>query len=181
MLYVDASTLLTQGMATIKRIVDQRLEELGLEKTELGRRLGYKNPYLGYYQLVSSDRVKLSDEKLERIAEALEWPRDHFKDPAKTIDREAYVRDIFEQFMKTDVARAADPETLSIIKSMKWLGKWLPSVKLYQAVVLAMEGRYTAAELAQSHMLEAADRAADVEVVRVLPEKIQAVRRRRSR
>lgn len=158
MLYVDATALFPQGMANIKKMVDDRLAELGLDKTELGRRLGYKQAYVGYYQLVTADRSKLSEKRLEQVAEALDWPRTHFKEPAATLVREAYIEKTFNEFLASPVAKTVDPETIQLLRSMKWQGRYLPSLLLYQNAALAMEGRYTPAELAQAQMLEAADR-----------------------
>ncbi|HYC44505.1 MAG TPA: hypothetical protein VED01_03375 [Burkholderiales bacterium] len=143
-------------MATIKELVDARLAELGLTKTDFVKKLGYST-YQAYYDLFSSQRTRLTDEKLEQIAEALQWPKDHFRDPAKTLERETYIRQEFEKYLRSEIGRTADPETHRILKSMQWLGKYLPNAKLYQILTLTMEGRYTAAQLLDALELEAAD------------------------
>lgn len=159
MLYVDASVLQRQDMATPKEMVDARLDELGMSKTQLMRELGYKTGYADYHTLFVTKPHQLTDEKLAAIARILKWPENHFKDPAKTLERAEYIRREFQKYLRTEIGRSADPETHRILESMQWTGKWLPSVTLYQAVTLAMEGRYTAAQLLDALELEAQDRA----------------------
>lgn len=157
MLYVEASVLLSQDMATPKEMVDARLEELGISKTEFAKRLGYAT-YQGYHDLFSGQRIRLTDEKLSQIAEVLEWPRDHFKDPTKTLEREEYIRREFKKYLATEVGKTADPETHRILESMRWTGKYLPDARLYQVLTLVMEGRYTDAQILDALELEAKDR-----------------------
>lgn len=160
MLYVHAAVLFTQDMATPKEMVDDRLAELGWSKTEFAKKLGYTT-YQGYHDLFGSQRTKLTDEKLAQIAEVLEWPRDHFKDPNKTIEREEFVRKTFAKYMRSEVGLKSDAETNKILESMRWVGKFLPSVRLYQAVALAMEGKYTPEQLVGALELAEADEASE--------------------
>jgi hypothetical protein len=138
-------------------MVEARLAELGMSKTDFARKLGYVN-YQGYYDLFGpTQRTKLTDKKLEQIAEVLQWPRDHFKDPVGTIKREDYIRREFQKFLQTDVGREAHQETIRILESMRWTGEFLPSKQLYVAVTIAMEGRYTQAQIIDALKLEEDD------------------------
>lgn len=143
-------------MATPKEMVDERLKELGLSKADFARRLGYAG-YQWYYDVFSAQRTKLTEELLEQIAQALEWPRDHFKKPGATLRRAEFVQREFSKFLETEVGREAHPETIKILHSMRWDGEFLPSIKLYTAVTLAMEGRYTPAQIADAIKLEEDD------------------------
>lgn len=162
MLCVDASVLRLQDMATPKELVDERLSVLEMSPTELGLKLGYKNGYQGYHDLFVSGRIKLTEEKLNQIADLLELPRSHFVAPDQTLARDRYVREKFAAFLKTEIGRSIDADTKRTIESMKFLGKWLPTVQLYQAVALAIEGRYSVAQLAEALELEESDRESHV-------------------
>lgn len=143
-------------MATPKEMVDERLTELGMSKTDFARKLGYAS-YQGYYDLFSGQRTQLTDEKLAQIAEVLKWPRDHFKAPGRTAQRAEYIRKEFNKYLEHEVGRDALPETHRILESMQWTGDLLPSKELYIAVTIAMEGRYTAAQVADALKLEVDD------------------------
>jgi hypothetical protein len=156
MLYVHASVLFSQDMATPKEMVDARLRDLKMSKATLARKLGYAG-YQWYYDVFSAGRTKLTDELLEQISEALGWPRDHFKKPGATLRRSEYVQREFAKFLDTEVGREAHPETIKILSSMQWTGEFLPSAKLFAAVTLAMEGRYTPAQLVDAMRLEEGD------------------------
>jgi hypothetical protein len=146
-------------------MVDARLEELGMTKVDFAKKLGYSG-YGGYYDLFSGQRTALTEKKLAEIAEALGWPRDHFKDPTKTLEREEYIRREFRKYMQSDVGRSADPETHKILESMQWTGKYLPDVRLYQVLTLVMERSYTAAQVLDALALEDEDRKAEQQHLR---------------
>ena len=156
MLYVSASILLTQDMATPKEMVDTRLAELGMSKADFARKLGYAG-YQGYYDLFSAKRTQLTEKKLEEIAEVLGWPRDHFQSPGATLRRAEFIQSELAKFLATEVGREAHPETIKILRSMQFTGEVLPTAKLYRAVALAMEERYTPAQLLEATRLEQAD------------------------
>jgi hypothetical protein len=103
----------------------------------------------------------MTHERLGDIAEALNWGRTRFTDPEGAIKREEFVRLEFQKYLETDVAKARDPETNKILGSMQWLGKYLPTVDLYQVVALAMEGKYKAEELQEAAELARRDHAAE--------------------
>lgn len=167
MLYVNAAVLL-QDMATPREMVEERLAELGMSKTELAQSLGYKT-YQGYHDLFVSGRTKLTPRKLEEVAEALRWPRDHFKNPVNTLKREDYIRREFGKFLASEVGREANRETVKVLESMKWTGDVLPTKKLYIAVTLAMEERYRPVQLLDAIRLEAEDEDDDEEEELVTP------------
>lgn len=160
-LYVNASVLLTQDMATPKEMVDARLRELGWTKAEFSRKLGYSG-YGGYYDLFSAQRTQLTDERLEQIADLLQKPRDWLKARGEqnARKREHYIREQFALYLESEVGKSADPETHKILGSMQWTGKWLPDVRLYQALTLVMEGRYTTEQVLDAIKLEEEDRKA---------------------
>lgn len=149
-------------MATPKEMVDERLAELGISKSEFAKRLGYTG-YQGYYDLFSGERTKLTPEKLEQIAAVLEWPKDHFKAPGNTLKRDEYIRKEFRKYLDTEVGRDAHPETHRILESMRWTGDFLPSKELFVAVTVAMEGRYTTVQIAGAMKLEQEDAKAAME------------------
>ena len=176
MLYVNAAVLLAQDMASPKEMVDARLIELGISKTDFAKRLGYTT-YQGYHDLFGPNpRTKLTDKKLEQIAEVLEWPRNHFRNPTQTLKREDYIRREFQKFLASDVGREAHPETIKVLESMRWTGDVLPTAKLYVAVTLAMEERYRPVQLLDAVRLEADDAVAEH---RGMSEKRVAERKRR--
>jgi transcriptional regulator with XRE-family HTH domain len=162
MLYVDASVLVIQDMATPKEMVDRRLKELGWSKAKLAKKLGYQTGYQDYYSLFVTNPHQLTKEKLIEIAKVLGKPDDWLQDGGETSarKREHYIRAEFEKYLQTEVGRSADPETHKILESMQWTGQWLPSVRLYQSVQLTMEGKYTPAQMLDAMELEAADRKA---------------------
>lgn len=149
-------------MATPKEMVDARLRELRMSKAALMKKIGYSTGYQDYYNLFVIKQHQLTDEVREKIASVLGRQSDWLKDGGEfsALKRERYIREQFEQFLQSDVGRAADPETIKILQSMQWTGKYLPSKRLYQAVTLAMEERYTAAQLADAMELEEQDRKA---------------------
>lgn len=128
-----------------------------MSKTDFAKKLGYAT-YQGYYDLFSGQRTKLTDEKLAQIAEVLKWPRDHFRDPTKTLEREEYIRREFRKYLSSEVGRSADPETHKILESMSWTGKYLPDARLYQVLTLVMEGRYADVQVLDALELEERDK-----------------------
>jgi len=132
MLYVDASALQSQDMATPKEMVDKRLKELGWSKAKLAKKLGYQTGYQDYYSLFVTNPHQLTEAKLTEIARVLGKPDDwlHEGGEQSARKREHYIREQFEKYLQTEVGRTADPETHKILESMQWTGKWLPSVLL---------------------------------------------------
>ena len=124
-------------------MVDQRLEELGWTPTDLGRKLGYKHAYQGYYTLFVSERTQLTISKLQQIAEVLELPRNHFVEPDTTAARLEYVRNVLAEFATTEIGRAIDDDTRRTLASVRFLGDQLPTVRTYQALALALVGTST--------------------------------------
>lgn len=149
-------------MATPKEMVDARLEELGMSKGALMKKIGYQTGYQDYYNVFVQKPWQLTDEIREKIAAVLGRPPGWLKDGGEfsALKRERYIREQFDLFLQSDVGRAADPETIRILQSMQWTGKYLPSKRLYQAVTLAMEADYTAAQLVDALELEEQDRKA---------------------
>lgn len=143
-------------MATPKELVDERLLELGLSKTAFAKKLGYSS-YQGYYDLFSGNRTQLTDEKLAQIAEALDWPRDHFRNPGAAVRRTEYINRELAKFLESEIGREAHPETVRILRSMQWTGEFLPSARLYRDVALIMEARYTPAQILDAQHLEEMD------------------------
>jgi hypothetical protein len=145
-------------MANPKEMVDARLRELRMSKATFARKLGYVG-YQGYYDLFSRGRTALTPEKLEQIAAVLGWPRDHFQKPGDTLRRSAHIRAELDKFLASEVGKHAHPDTVKILESMQWTGQFLPTATLYMAVTLAMEGHYSAAQLAAAAQLELEDAA----------------------
>jgi hypothetical protein len=162
MLYADASVLLSQGMKTAKELVDEALLKAGMSPTELGQKLGYKNGFQGYYRIFVSNKIKFTPERQRRVEELLRLPHGHFAAPELTEKRELYVRRTFEQFRKTEIARALDQESLKTLESIPFNGAKLPTVELYQALALAMGGHYSTQQLdAALKLTEEVDREAE--------------------
>lgn len=149
-------------MATPKELVDYRLKELRMSKATLMKRIGYQTGYQDYYNVFVTSPHQLTDAVREKIAAVLGRQSDWLKEGGEfsALKRERYIREQFEQYLQSEVGRTADPETHRILASMQWTGKYLPSKRLYQAVTLAMEERYTAAQLLDAMELEEQDRKA---------------------
>jgi hypothetical protein len=149
-------------MATPKEMVDARLKELRMSKGALMKKVGYQTGYPDYYNVFVTKPWQLTDEVKEKIAAVLGRQPDWLKDGGEfsALRRERYIREQFELYLQSEVGREADPETHRILASMQWTGKYLPSKRLYQHVTLAMEERYTAAQLLDSIDLEEQDRKA---------------------
>lgn len=147
MLYADASVLLSQGMKTTKELVDEALAKAGMTPTELGVRLGYKNGYQAYHKLFVSKTLRFAPDKQAEVADILGLPKTHFQAPDLTERRELYIRRTFLEFLKTDVAKGLDAETLRTIERIPFTGEKLPTVALYQSLALAMGGHYSTEQL----------------------------------
>jgi len=139
---------------TFKELVDEALEKRGKSKSELGRAvLGRGYAYQGYYDLTSQkkSRLKLTPERLQKLCEFLEVPLNHFADPDMTVRRSDYIREEFVKFMSTEIAGNADPEILTILEHIPFLGNRLPTKALYEALAIAMrDGRYSNEQLIEA-------------------------------
>lgn len=149
-------------MATPKEMVDARLKELRMSKAALMKSIGYQTGYQDYYNLFVAKQHQLTDEVREKIASVLGRQANWLKEGGEfsAMKRERFIREQFELYLQSEVGQSADPETHKILQSMQWTGKYLPSKRLYQAVTLAMEERYTAAQLVEAMELEDQDRKA---------------------
>lgn len=156
MLYVDESVLRLQDMKDIEELVAEALKRAGMTPTELGKRLGYVNGYQAYHDLFKSKRTKLTPQHLVQVAEILGLPKDHFQEPEKTEAREAYIRQQYEEFLQTDVARELDQDELRTIERMQFTGPKLPTKLLFQHIALAMTGRYTMRQVEEALALNEA-------------------------
>lgn len=143
-----------------------------MSKTDLARKLGYTS-YQGYHDLFVSHRIQLTEEKLEQIAEALKWARDHFRKPGASLRRTEYINKEFAKFLDSEIGRESHPETVRILRSMQWNGEFLPSARLYRDVALIMEARYTPAQILDAQHLEEMDAKAAREAT---PDETQAVK-----
>lgn len=148
MLYVDESVLLLQDMKKPREILADALSEKGVTPTDLGRMLGYKNPYHAVYSLLHGRR-QFSRQLQERVADLLGYPRDHFEAPDRTARRVAHIHTTFQAFLETELGSKIDPETRRTLEGIPFTGRRLPTVALYQAIALAMEGRYTVDQMEQ--------------------------------
>lgn len=120
-------------------ILADELERTGLEKTELGRKLGSRAPYLFVRDILQGR--KAFDAALQaRVADALGKPRNFFSDPEENERRNQHIRATFEAFLRTDIGQKIDAETRRSIEHIPFLGERLPTVGLYQAIALAMAG-----------------------------------------
>jgi hypothetical protein len=146
MLYADESVLLSQGMKTPEEVLREALKTKGISPTDLGRQLGYKNPYQAVHSLMVGRR-KFGRELQERVADILGLPRDHFEAPDRTAARELYIHKEFQKFLLTDIGRGIDDETRRTLAGMPFTGRRLPTVALYQAIALSMRGDHTTEEI----------------------------------
>lgn len=147
MLYADESVLRLQGMKTLEELINEALAREGMTASELGKRLGYVNGYQGFHDLFISKRTKFTRKRQEQVAEILNLPKDHFEAPEKTEARRAYIRQQFEEFLQTDIAKEIDEETLRTIERIPFTGSRLPTKLLYQHIALAMKGTYSMAQV----------------------------------
>lgn len=163
MLYVDASILLSQDMATPKELVEEELERRKWSKAKLMKTLGYSTGFADFYSLFVKNPHQLTKEKRIQIAEVLGKPRDWLMEDgdARAQKREIYIRREYKKYLASPAGRVADPETHKILESMQWNGKYLPDERLYVAVSLVMEGRYTAEQVLDALQLEDDDRKAE--------------------
>lgn len=148
MLYADESVLALQGMKSPRELLADALSEKAVSPTDLGRMLGYKNPYHAVYALLHGKR-KFSRRLQERVADLLGYPKAHFEAPDDTARRVAYIHRTFQAFLRTEIGAKTDEETRRILQGMAFTGKRLPTVALYQAFALALEGKYTSDQLDQ--------------------------------
>jgi hypothetical protein len=149
MLYADESVLFAQDMKSPRELLAEALEEKKIRQVDLGRMLGYKNPYHAVHSIVTGDRP-FSRRLQERVADLLGYPKNHFEAPDETARRVAYIHRTFQAFLHTDIGAKTDEETRRILQGMPFTGKRLPTVALYQAFALALEGKlYTSDQLDQ--------------------------------
>lgn len=146
-LYVDISSLLPAGMKTPTKtpveILREELERAGIEKTELGRKLGSKSPYI-YVREILTGRKAFDAELQAKVADALGKPRNFFSDPQEASVREAHIAETFAKFCRGDIGSKLDDEIRRSLKAFPFLGRKLPTVSLYEAMALAMQGHMTA-------------------------------------
>lgn len=148
MLYADESVLFLQDMKSPRELLAEALDEKSLRQVDLGRLLGYKNPYHAVHQVLIGKRP-FSKRLQERVADLLGYPKNHFSAPDETAKRVAYVHRTFQAFLRTELGAKTDEETRRILQSMPFTGKRLPTVALYQAIALALEGKYTSDQFDQ--------------------------------
>lgn len=157
MLYADESVLFTQDMETAtktpQQLLREALDDAKMTPTELGRLLGYKMAYQAVFAMLNEKTPqKFTRRKQERVADVLGLPPTHFSDPVDTMKRRAYIEKTFAEFLVSDIGKRTDPENRRIIQHMKFPGKRLPTVAFYQAIALALEGRYTIEQLTDAVM-----------------------------
>jgi hypothetical protein len=160
MLYADETALDLQDMKSPRELLADALSEKGVTPTDLGRMLGYKNPYHAVYALLQGRR-KFSRKLQEKVADLLGYSRSHFEAPDLTAKRMAYVHRTFQEFLKTEIGTEIDEETRKTLRGIPFTTR-LPTVALYQAIALAMKGAYTTHQLAELeqdlHLNEELDR-----------------------
>jgi hypothetical protein len=148
MLYADETVLYLQDMKSPRELLADALAEKGLRQVDLGRMLGYKNPYHAVHQVLMGKRP-FSRRMQEKVAELLGYPKNHFGSPDETARRVAYIHRTFQTFLHTEIGAKTDEETRRILQGMAFTGKRFPTVALYQAFALALEGKYTGEQLDQ--------------------------------
>lgn len=160
MLYADETALDLQDMKSPRELLADALSEKGVSPTDLGRMLGYKNPYHAVYALLRGRR-KFSRKLQEKVADLLGYSRNHFEAPDLTAKRMAYVHRTFQEFLKTEIGTKIDSETQRTLRGIPFTSR-LPTVALYQAIALAMDGKYTTDQLTELeqdlHLNEELDR-----------------------
>lgn len=165
MLYADESVLYAQDMKSPRELLADALSDRGLTPTELGRMLGYKNPYHAVYALLHGRR-KFSRKLQEKVADLLGYSRNHFEEPDLTARRMAHVHRTFQEFLKTEIGAKLDEETRKTLRGIPFTSR-LPTVALYQAIALALAGEYTTDQLGELeqdlHLNEELDRRNDPE------------------
>lgn len=144
--------------------IEARIEELGITPTELGRRMGYSNGYQGYHDLLVGKRVKLTPKKLASLAGALEVPVSSLERPDEAKLRDAQVKRVLDEFLRTPYGASVAPSTKQTLASMRFLGERLPTVALYRFVALLLEEQYTVPQLTDAMELERTDREAEAKL-----------------
>jgi hypothetical protein len=133
------------------------LTDAGMSPTELGKRLGYANPYLTVKRWI--DGRGFNAENQAKVAEVLGLSAHHFAKPDLDAYRERYRIRVFAEFLRTEIGEHTTPEERRVLGSARFNGKLLPSVNLYTAWALSLQGRITLAQVV--HVAadnEAADR-----------------------
>jgi hypothetical protein len=115
------------------------LAEAGLTPTELGRQLGYANPYLTVKRWI--DGRGFNSENQAKVAEILGLSPHHFEKPDLDAYRDRYRIRVFAEFLRTEIGEQTTPDERRILGSARFAGKLLPTVSLYAAWALALRGR----------------------------------------
>lgn len=122
-----------------------------ISMSELGRRLGYKHPYQALNNLIRGKR-RFTPELQAQIADILGLPRTHFERPDLTEARKAYIRERFEEFLATDIAKRQSPDDIALIERIgrAFIGDRLPTRAFFETIALTLEGGYTTSQLRQA-------------------------------
>lgn len=152
MSYADESVLgpiemNDDDLKTPVELLQDLLKREGLTPVQFGRRMGYTHPHQDAYKILTLGQFGVH--KQRRVAREFGLPLDYFQNPAETKQRDEYLRRTYADFLKHDVAKDCDADTLETIRLMPFPKK-LPTLRSYVGVALALLGRYTEAQIARS-------------------------------
>lgn len=149
MLYTNASALLWQVEKTPQQILKELLENHPEHTaTSLGEKLGWKYGYQGVFDILKGNK-RFTPKLQERIAEILGVPKTHFQNTELTDKRNARIRDEFEAFLGTEIARRQRPDDIKLIERIgfAFIGDRLPTRAFFEVIALSLEGKYTTEQL----------------------------------
>jgi hypothetical protein len=139
----------------LRDVITSALKAADMSPTELGRRLGFANGYQGFHNIFISGRTAFTPDRQREVEDILKLPRGHFDHPTETERRQRLVREAFEAFLATEIARELEPELLRTLKDMPFYGPRLPTRDLYIMIAAAMSGKGTVVEVARAAELNA--------------------------
>lgn len=164
---------------SLEDIVKDALKAADMSPTELGRRMGFSNGFQGYHRIFVKQTTAFTPKRQRQAEDILGLPRGHFDNPSETERRRRLVRQAFEQFLETDIAKELeelDPELIRTLKDIPFYGPRVPTRDLYIMVAAAMSGKGTVREIAEAAELNA--RMAEIAPPEAKPNRRPGLRKR---